>query len=259
MKFRRFTRIEQEIESCAFLILSFPRCGRTWMKHLLGHYIEKKYNVPFTKWLDRPRAGIPRISFRHDFMSTTGHIPWDSYFEIQNNKQFIFTDSMKTSEIIYLFRDPLDVLFSYWPYLQSIPYKNFECPEHTDIIDFANNKNWGLDIIINFMNMQLNHYKENQNKKIIINYEKMKDSKEEWQRLITFIFGNFDENIFDYADQQTKFSKMQEKNNKNQPEKIRFYRRGGSNYIEELPLEQQQILKNWPGLDQIKKHIKDLS
>ena len=43
MKFARFTRIEQELKSCAFLILSFPRCGRTWMKHLLGYYIEKKY------------------------------------------------------------------------------------------------------------------------------------------------------------------------------------------------------------------------
>ena len=259
MKFARFTRIEQELESCAFLILSFPRCGRTWMKHLLGYYIEKKYEVPFTKWLDRPRKGIPRISFRHDFMSTTGHIPWDVYFEIQDNKKFIFTDSMKHNKIVYLFRDPLDVLFSYWPYLQSIPYKNFTPPQYENILDFAHDKKWGLNIIINFMNMQVEHYKQNTNNKLVINYENMKNKDTEWEKLITFIFGDFDKNIFLYATEQTKFSKMQEKNDKNKPANIRFYRRGGSNYINELPISQQEILKSWPGLNQIKNNIKNIS
>lgn len=259
MKFTRFNRIEQELESCAFLILSFPRCGRTWMKHLLGHYIEKKYDVPFTKWLDRPRVGIPRISFRHDFMSTTGHIPWDAYFQIQDKKEFIFTDSMKQNKIVYLFRDPLDVLFSYWPYLQSVPYKNFTPPKYENILDFAHDKNWGLNIIINFMNMQVEHYKQNANNKLVINYEDMKNSKDEWSKLITFIFGKFDDTIFQYADEQTKFSKMQEKNDKSKPADIRFYRKGGSNYINELPKSQQHILKSWPGLEQIKDSIKIIS
>ena len=65
---------------------------------------------------------------------------------------------MEGQKIIYLFRDPIDVLFSYWPYLQSIPYENFECPKHKNIISFAKEEYWGMDGIINFMNLQLDHH-----------------------------------------------------------------------------------------------------
>src|SRR6056300_560985 len=255
MKFARFTRIEQELKSCAFLILSFPRCGRTWMKHLLGYYIEKKYEVPFTKWLDRPRKGIPRISFRHDFMSTTGHIPWDVYFEIQDNKKFIFTDSMKHNKIVYLFRDPLDVLFSYWPYLQSIPYKNFTPPQYDSVIDFAHDKQWGLDIIINFMNTQLDHYQQHQGRKLKVRYEDLKKHDPEWQKLIEFVFGNCERQAYEYAKSQTTFSRMQEKNNKDVPDNLKFYRKGRSNYIKELSAEQQDTLLNWPGYKDLNRRI----
>ena len=75
---------------------------------------------------------------------------------------------MEQQKIIYLFRDPIDVLFSYWPYLQGIPYKNFECPEHKNIISFAGEKYWGMDGIINFMNLQLDHHDKHKKKKLII-------------------------------------------------------------------------------------------
>jgi len=239
------------------LILSFPRCGRTWMKHLFGHYIAKKYNVEFSKWVDRPRPGIPRILFRHDWMSTTGHIPWDEYFEIQDKQKFIFSDEMRKQNIIYLFRNPLDVLFSYWPYLQSVPYKNFTPPQHKNIIDFAQNKQWGLDIIINFMNAQLDHHVQHRGKKIIVRYEDLKKGTTQWQKMLEFIFGSYDNEAFEYAKSQTTFAKMQEKNKQDVPNELKFYRRGGSNYINELPKEQQDILQQWPGLQDLNRRINE--
>jgi hypothetical protein len=252
---RRIGVLKNQYDNIPNLILSFPRCGRTWMKHLFGHYIAHQYNVEFSKWVDRPRPGIPRILFRHDFMSTTGHIPWDEYFEIQDNKKFIFLEEMKKQNIIYLFRDPIDVLFSYWPYLQSTPYKNFTPPTHKDIIDFAHNKQWGLDIIINFMNTQLDHYQQHANNKILVRYENLKKQDREWQKVIEFIFGSFDNPSYDYAKAQTTFTKMQEKNKKDVPDNLKFYRRGGSNYINELPKDQQDILLNWPGYKDLNKRI----
>jgi hypothetical protein len=252
---RRIGVLKNQYDNIPNLILSFPRCGRTWMKHLFGHYIAHQYNVEFSKWVDRPRPGIPRILFRHDFMSTTGHIPWDEYFEIQDNKKFIFLEEMKKQNIIYLFRDPIDVLFSYWPYLQSTPYKNFTPPTHKDIIDFAHNKQWGLDIIINFMNTQLDHYQQHANNKILVRYENLKKQDREWQKVIEFIFGSFDNPSYDYAKAQTTFKKMREKNKKDVPDNLKFYRRGGSNYINELPKDQQDILLNWPGYRDLNKRI----
>ena len=258
---RRIGVLKNQYDNIPNLILSFPRCGRTWMKHLFGHYISKKYKVEFSKWVDRPRPGIPRILFRHDWMSTTGHIPWDDYFRIQEECKFIFDKEMKKQKIIYLFRNPIDVLCSYWPYLQSVPYKNFACPQHTDIIDFAHNKQWGFNIIINFMNAQLNHYQKHAGKKLIVHYENLKAQDTDWRKMIEFIFGSspdsWDEEAFFYAKEQTTFTKMQEKNKADIPAELKFYRRGESNYIRELPKEQQDILLNWPGYKDLNSRINE--
>lgn len=164
---------------------------------------------------------------------------------------------MEKQNIIYLFRDPLDVLFSYWPYLQSVPYKNFTPPKHQDIIDFAHNKEWGFDIIINFMNAQLDHYDRHKGKKMIVKYEQMKKDDVIWQRIIEFIFGTHNDEAYRYAKQQTTFVKMQQKNKPDMPSELKFYRRGGSNYINELPEDQQHILLNWPGLQDLNKRINE--
>ena len=252
---RRIGVLKNQYDSIPNLILSFPRCGRTWMKHLFGHYIAKKYNVEFSKWVDRPRPGIPRILFRHDYMSTTGHIPWDEYFRIQENKKFIFLEEMKKQNIVYLYRDPLDVLFSYWPYLQSVPYKNFTPPQYDSVIDFAHDKQWGLDIIINFMNTQLDHYQQHQGRKLKVRYEDLKKQDSYWKILIEFVFGSYDDEAYKYARAQTTFAKMQEKNKADVPDNLKFYRKGGSNYINELPKDQQDILSNWPGLKDLNSRI----
>jgi len=254
---RRIDILKNQYDNISNLILSFPRCGRTWMKHLLGHYIAKKYDVEFSKWVDRPRPGIPRILFRHDYMSTTGHIPWNEYFAIQEKKQFIFIEEMKKQNIVYLFRDPLDVLFSYWPYLQSIPYKNFTPPKYDNIVDFAYDKHWGFDNIINFMNLQLDHYQQHNGKKISIKYEELKKQDTEWIKLIEFIFGSSDESCFVHAKAQTTFSKMQTKNKTDVPNELKFYRRGESDYFLELPITQQIHLKNWPGYLKLVRRINE--
>jgi len=228
------------------------------MKHLFGHYIARQWNVEFSKWVDRPRpGGIPKILFRHDFMSMTGHIPWEEYFKIQESKQFYFMSEMKKQNIVYLVRDPLDVLFSYWPYLQSVPYKNFTCPQHTDIVDFAKNKDWGLDIIINFMNMQLDHMSQHQGRKLFVRYEELKKDDGAWKDLITFVFKGFNNDSYTHAKEQTTFAKMQQKNKPDAPDELKFYRRGGSNYISDLPKDQQDVLLNWPGLQDLNKRINE--
>jgi hypothetical protein len=230
------------------------------MKHLFGHYIARQWNVEFSKWVDRPRPGmpgIPKILFRHDFMSMTGHIPWKEYFQIQDGKKFYFCSEMQKQSIVYLVRDPLDVLFSYWPYLQSIPYKNFTCPQHTDIIDFAKNKDWGLDIIINFMNLQLDHMEQHQGRKLLVRYEQLKKEDSAWRDLITFVFKDFENDSYTHAKDQTTFAKMQQKNKSDAPDELKFYRRGGSNYITDLPQTQQDVLLNWPGLHDLNKRINE--
>ena len=175
---RRIRILKYQYNDCPYLISSFPRCGRTWVKYFLGYYIAKKYKVKFTQRLEVDRfsffaknsykpCNIPLILFRHDYLSVVGNIPWEEYFNIVKKNKLLFEEDMEQQKIIYLFRDPIDVLFSYWPYLQSIPYKNFECPKHENIISFAGEKYWGMDGIINFMNLQLDHHDKHKKKKLI--------------------------------------------------------------------------------------------
>ena len=89
-------------------------------------------------------------------MSMTGHIPWNDYFQIQEQDDFVFTKEYKNNHIIYLYRNPLDVLFSYWPYLKSIPYKNFKFEKQNDFL----NKEYFLSSVLG-KNYANNNYLEN--------------------------------------------------------------------------------------------------
>ena len=51
----RMKMLEDEYKACPYLVLSFPRCGRTWMRLVLGHYMSKTFNVEFTRRLERKR------------------------------------------------------------------------------------------------------------------------------------------------------------------------------------------------------------
>ena len=111
------------------------------------------------------------------------------------------------------------------------------------------------------MNAQLDHYDQHKGKKLLVKYEDLKKDGPEWRKLIEFIFGSYadswSEEAFRYAKQQTTFTKMQEKNKADAPDELKFYRKGGSNYISELPKKQQDILLNWPGYKVLNKRINE--
>jgi hypothetical protein len=79
--------------------------------------------------------------------------------------------------------------------------------------------------------------------------------------MIELIFGSYaytwDREAFEYAKSQTTFEKMQEKNNKDAANELKFYRKGGSNYINELPQNQQDVLLNWPGYKDLNRRINE--
>ena len=105
--------------------------------------------------------------------------------------------------------------------------------------------------------MQLDHMELHQGKKLFVKYEALKKEDAIWQKLINFIFKDCNEDSLQYAKAQTTWEKMQQKNNKQTPDELKFYRRGGSNYITELPESQQDILLNWPGLQDLNKRINE--
>ena len=51
-------------------IVSYPKCGRTWLRALIGTYLSMKYNLPEKKILETEfmssKAGLLTTSFTHD-------------------------------------------------------------------------------------------------------------------------------------------------------------------------------------------------
>lgn len=251
--YSRLDQLRQQYRSSEHLILSFPRCGRTWMKLLLGHYISHRDGTPFTKRLEKKG-----ILFRHDYMSSAGLIPWPALFKLMDEKKFYFHKEMKNQRIVYLFRNPLDVLFSYWAYLKANSYHNFDptpIRKHEGIVDFAKENYWGLDRIINFMNMQLDHHDKNNNPKIAVKYERFKQDDLEWQRLIKFVLGDFQESSFVFAKQQTEFEKLQNAGIKHKDSDLNFFRKGKSDYVQELSKSDRELLTDWTGLAELNERL----
>ena len=223
------------------------------MKLLLGHYISHRDGTTFTKRLEKKG-----ILFRHDYMSSAGLIPWPALFKLMDKKEFYYLDEMKNQKIVYLFRNPLDVLFSYWAYLKANSYHNFDptpIRKHDSIVGFAEEKYWGLDRIITFMNLQLDHYNKNDNPKIAVKYERFKQGDSEWQRLIEFLMGDFEESSFVFAKQQTEFEKLQNAGVKHKDSDLNFFRKGKSDYVQELSPDDRRTLIEWPGLVELQERL----
>ena len=89
----------------------------------------------------------------------------------------------------------------------------------------------------------------------MIKYELLKTRETEWQKLIKFLFNVFNNEAFQYAKQQTEFTKLQKENKNDRPPELAFFRKGQSNYANELPDEQKEILVNWPGYKELKQKI----
>ena len=89
-------------------IISFPKCGRTWLRLIIGKYIQECYglkDVPKSEILEltplsRYKRKIPTIRVTHDD-DPHKKIPKD----IETNKK-----KYRRKKIIFMVRDPRDVI-----------------------------------------------------------------------------------------------------------------------------------------------------
>jgi len=108
-------RVTRYLRSNEVYVVSFPKCGRTWLKVMICEVIYKsfpkmeKYNDVSTEKLYAIHSKIPRIVFTHD-----DDPQFKSPAEILTDKSFY-----RYTKVIFLVRDPKDVIES-WFY----EYKN---------------------------------------------------------------------------------------------------------------------------------------
>ncbi|MFW5680264.1 MAG: sulfotransferase domain-containing protein [Pseudomonadota bacterium] len=90
-------------------VLSYPKCGRTWLRLMLGHTFRTHFgldDVPLleTKTFAKRQPGIPRLQFTHDddpFLRPVDRLQ-------QDKRRY------RDRSVIFLVRDPRDVVVSFY-------------------------------------------------------------------------------------------------------------------------------------------------
>lgn len=149
-----------------FILCSYPKSGRTWLRFILANYLNHIFelNLDLDFWNlftllpnggRDPQKGLPVYQFsqRPDIpLITSSHAFWHNRFKNQN--------------IIFLIRSPSDLLVSYYCHL-SYGMDVY----HQDISDFLRDPQVGVASLIIYLNQWSQHLDLTKNH--ILSYEQM--------------------------------------------------------------------------------------
>ncbi len=152
-KFRQITRDLRHRFLFQAYIVSYPKCGRTWLNSLLLHYVRRRYEniqeaLPF-EWAPAMARytwyrAFPNICFTHDVVGqpkTPAQI--QAAFDL---------GVYQTKPTVILVRDPRDVLVSHYYHAIKKTTKNHLSPDLT-LSEFIRIEQYGVQAIIAFYNL----------------------------------------------------------------------------------------------------------
>jgi len=130
--------IRKKIERDAdVIIFSFPKSGRTWLRLIIAKYYSLVYGIPLSleifEMASRSKK-VPKILFTHVI-----------YTKKIKGKNILDIDRYKKNKLIFLVRDPRDIIVSYFFHVT----KRRGSIEYGDMNSFAKKEFAGL---INFIN-----------------------------------------------------------------------------------------------------------
>jgi hypothetical protein len=139
------------LQNTDVFILSYPKCGRTWLRLLLGKYLQQQFGLREDGMILELHAltwhiaGLPRVDFSHD-----DYPQLKPAAEIEHDKR-----RYSGKKVVFLVRDPRDVLVSYYfQYTRrGAQERAGEAPFTGTMSDFLRHPIGGIDNIIAFYNV----------------------------------------------------------------------------------------------------------
>lgn len=188
------------IEDVQNLIVSFPKCGRTWLRTILGRILQKQFNLPESSILyltDAPlplqKENIPILLAYHD-----QHPQHRKFTEIEFD-----AEKYAGKNVLFMMRRPHDVMVSLYYHLKYRAKQ--ECADRTSFISEK------IKTYIRYCNVWYENRKVF-NKFEIVTYEQMHtDCFSVVQKAIEVLFPEdlkIDESIILEAIQYSDFKKM---------------------------------------------------
>jgi hypothetical protein len=192
-----------------YILVSYPKCGRTWLRVMLSHYYAERYGLAPGSLLDfanlhYQNPEIPKIFLSNDVLNEVLH----------RTRPPEVIDRDKTAyygrRVIYLARDPRDVVVSMY-FQRSKRDHNYQ----GSLLDFIDDDIDGLKTIIRFYNAwaaalpRIEH-------SLMLRYEDMRaDPAAVVTRLLAFTRHEADRDMVQRAVEASSFERMKkmERNN----------------------------------------------
>jgi hypothetical protein len=171
-------------------LISYPKCGRTWLRLLIGRAIVTHYILPekedylFLRTYDWPRSDIPVITVVHDDrpMLKTPE-------ELEHSKR-----RYHDKQVIFLVRDPRDVVVSSYYEMKKRglmfgenPYEQRQPVFNGTLAEFIDRREGGFETILEFYRIWANS-REIPAGFLLVRYEDLKLNAEgELRRILDFL------------------------------------------------------------------------
>lgn len=137
-------------------IISYPKCGRTWLRLMIGRAICAHYRLPmdedllFLRWQSKPDPRLPMITVVHEDRPML-----KSPQELQGSKE-----KFRSKKVVFLARDPRDVIVSSYFEMNKRgdlfgdnPYESRKGVFSGDLSDFIGRSQGGFDTIVRYYNI----------------------------------------------------------------------------------------------------------
>lgn len=163
--------LKYSVPTAQICIVSFPKCGRTWLHFILANYYSQKYNLPIknnVQQMSKLHKKVPAIVLTHD-----GKVV---------NK---ITKSKKTyanKKVLFLVRDPRDIVLSYYHHC-----KTRDKIYNGGISEFIRDADFGIEPIVEFIRTWINN-QHIPREFLMISYEDMMtDTYSEMDKILNFL------------------------------------------------------------------------
>ena len=171
-------------------LISYPKCGRTWLRLMIGRVIAQHFGLPedeetlFIRWKKKPHPQVPWIAVVHDDRPML-----KAPEELQTSKA-----KYQDKRVIFLARDPRDVIVSSYFEMKNRsqlfgdnPYESRKAVFEGSLPEFIGNKTGGFETILSYYNI----WAESRNIPrgfLLVRYEDMKsNAQHELRRVIDFL------------------------------------------------------------------------
>lgn len=178
-------------------IISFPKSGRTWVRMLLAQVLAREYGLKLNLDLYKMTLGrrIPNIATD----PRTGN-----YARLGSAGDLKILHRFRNKKVIFLVRDPRDVLVSYyfeWNKRREMKYEK-------DIHSFIR-EDFTLPRIIAFMNLWAEEQRQHPEQFLQVSYESLHaDTARELKRMLDFLQIPASEDTIPRAVEQSSFQSM---------------------------------------------------